>query len=164
MHVFYSKHSLIHPYENILLKDLLHSTNNSFQQERVYYSIDTVLNEEDATNYPIEFLNSINSSSVPAHELRLKLGVPIMLLRNLAPPKLCNGTRLIVRRLQPNIVEATILTGPGEGDDVLIPRIPLILSDMPFQFKRLQFPVRICIAITINKGEIIFQTLNMKFI
>lgn len=76
-----------------------------------------------------------------------------MLLRNIAPPKMCNGTRLIVKRLLPHVIEAGILTGPGAGEIVLIPRIPLSPSDVPIQFKRIQFPVKICMAMTINKGE-----------
>ena len=52
-----------------------------------------------------------------------------------------------------NVVEATILTGPFKGEDVLIPRIPTIPTDMPFQFKRLQFPIRLAFAITINKAQ-----------
>ena len=51
------------------------------------------------------------------------------------------------------VIEATILTGKFKGDDVLIPRTSMIPSDMPFQFKRLQFPVRLAFAITINKAQ-----------
>jgi hypothetical protein len=52
-----------------------------------------------------------------------------------------------------NVIEATILTGQGEGETVFIPRIPLIPTDLPFNFKRLQFPVRLAFAITINKSQ-----------
>ncbi|KAK1330345.1 hypothetical protein QTO34_010534 [Cnephaeus nilssonii] len=52
-----------------------------------------------------------------------------------------------------NVVEATILTGPFKGEDVLIPHIPKIPTDMPFQFKRLQFPIRLAFAITLNKAQ-----------
>ncbi|PNF24041.1 hypothetical protein B7P43_G08625 [Cryptotermes secundus] len=52
-----------------------------------------------------------------------------------------------------NVVEATILTGPFKGEYVLIPRIPMIPADVPFQFKRLQFPIRLAFAITINKVQ-----------
>ena len=34
-----------------------------------------------------------------------------MLLGNLNPPKLCNGSRLIITNLQNNLIEAKILTG-----------------------------------------------------
>ncbi|CAK1599717.1 unnamed protein product [Parnassius mnemosyne] len=61
-----------------------------------YTSIDTVIEEDDATNYPLEFLNSISTPGLPAHKIALKVGNPIILLRNLCPPKLCNETRLKV--------------------------------------------------------------------
>ena len=65
----------------------------------------------------------------------------------------CNGTRLAVKKTMENLIEATILTGPFEGEAVLIPRIPMIPTDLPFQFKRLQFPIRLAFAITINKAQ-----------
>lgn len=52
-----------------------------------------------------------------------------------------------------NIIEATILNGKFKGEDVLLPRIPMIPTDLPFEFKRLQFPVRIAFAMTINKAQ-----------
>ena len=52
-----------------------------------------------------------------------------------------------------NVIEATILTGPFEDEAVLIPRIPMIPTDLTFQFKRLQFAIRLAFAITINKAQ-----------
>ena len=52
-----------------------------------------------------------------------------------------------------NIIEAKILTGPFKGEDILKPRIPMIPTDMSFQFQRLQFPIRLAFAITINKAQ-----------
>ena len=52
-----------------------------------------------------------------------------------------------------NIIEAKILTGSFKGEDVLKLRIPMIPTDVSFQFKRLQFPIRLTFAITINKAQ-----------
>jgi ATP-dependent DNA helicase PIF1 len=76
-----------------------------------------------------------------------------MLLRNLNPSKLCNGTRLQIRVLRRNVIEATVFTGCAEGETVFIPSIPIIPSDYPFEFRRLQFPLRVCFAMTTNKSQ-----------
>lgn len=119
----------------------------------IYKSIDTVLDADQAVFYPTEFLNSQNPPGIPSHLLHLKVGSPIILLRNLDPPNLCNGTRLRVKHLYQHLIEATIMTGDGAGTDVFIPRIPLIPSDIPFEFKRIQFPVRLAYAMSINKSQ-----------
>ena len=75
------------------------------------------------------------------------------MLRNINQPKLCNGTHLSVKKLMTNIIEAKILTGSFKVEDVLIPRIPMIPIYMSFQFKRLQFPIRLASAIMINKAK-----------
>ncbi|GBM33613.1 hypothetical protein AVEN_203659-1 [Araneus ventricosus] len=102
---------------------------------RTSYSIDKCLNDEEATSYPMELLNSLNPSCIPLHRLVLKVGCSFMLLRNLDPPKLCNGSRLIVKSIDAHIIEATILTLPFHGEHVLILRIPLNPTDLPFSFQ-----------------------------
>ncbi|GFT98364.1 hypothetical protein TNCV_2836871 [Trichonephila clavipes] len=51
------------------------------------------------------------------------------MLQNINQPELCNGTRLAVQKIMSNITEATILTGPYNDEDALIPRIPMISTE-----------------------------------
>ena len=85
----------------------------------------------------------------------LKISVPIIILRSLDPPKVTNGTRCVVTKLSANTIEARISHGRYAGHDIIIPRIPLIPSNstLPFEFRRLQFPVVLCFAMTINKAK-----------
>ncbi|GBN08300.1 hypothetical protein AVEN_133797-1 [Araneus ventricosus] len=114
-----------------------------------YKFVEAVMDKEQAVYYPTEFLNP---PGMPPHMLNLKVGSSIMLLRNLDTPKLCNGTRLCVSKLMANVIQATILTG-DKDESVFIPCIPIIPSDMPFEFKHFQFSVRLAFAITINKAQ-----------
>jgi hypothetical protein len=130
---------------------------------KIYLSADKAIcdNEEEANNYPVEFLNSLTPSGMPPHHLLLKPGAIIMLLRNLDISRgLCNGTRLIVRRLHQHVLDVEILTGAHHGSRVLIPRIKLAPSDanLPFTLHRTQFPVRLSYVMTINKSQ--GQTFN----
>ncbi|KAI7727414.1 hypothetical protein M8C21_025563, partial [Ambrosia artemisiifolia] len=80
-------------------------------EERHYYSFDEV-DDDQHHLYPIEFLNSLNVSGIPPHKLRLKVGCPIILLRNIDPSNgLCNGTRLICKRFERNVIDAEIAVG-----------------------------------------------------
>lgn len=136
------------------------------QQPKEYLSADSISKCLDTCNdadilYPTEYLNTLNANNFPQHKLILKVGVPIMLLRNLNQSiGLCNGTRLIVTNLGDNIIEAIIVTGSNIGEKVYIPRINLTTrgSRWPFILNRRQFPVKVCYAMTINKSQ--GQTLN----
>ncbi len=123
--------------------------------ERTYSSIDTTLTPEEVVLFPIEFLNYLDISGMQPHILTLKIGCPVIVLRSLHPPHITNGTRCIIAVLHTNVVEVKILHGPSAGKPYFIPRIPLIPSDsdLPFQFRRLQFPTRPCFAMTINKSQ-----------
>jgi ATP-dependent exoDNAse (exonuclease V) alpha subunit len=121
-----------------------------------YLSTDTVADEDNGIMYPVEFLNSLSINGMASHSIKLKVGLPVMLLRNLNPAKgLCNGTRLIVRRLMRNLIEAEIAFGKYKGTYVFIPRITMspINHMLPFTLLRRQFPLRLCFAMTINKSQ-----------
>lgn len=105
----------------------------------VYQSFDTAV--DDLYNYyPLEFLNTLIRNDLPPHVLKLKVGCPVILLRNIDPTNgLCNGTRLILRGFQNNTIGVEIVLGQHTAKRVFLPRIPLCPSDdemFPFHFKR----------------------------
>jgi hypothetical protein len=119
-----------------------------------YFSADSIVETEQNNNFfTTEYLNSISVSGVPPHKLVLKIGCPIMLLRNTNPAmKLCNGTRLIIKKLQPHVIEAEVF---GSSRRVFIPKMSISPSDvgLPFKFQRRQFPIRPAFSMTINKSQ-----------
>ncbi|XP_050278246.1 uncharacterized protein LOC126719772 [Quercus robur] len=141
------------------LNDYIISSINGVEHE--YLSSDSIckasLNVPDQDIlYPIEFLNSLRFPGLPNHKLTLKVGLPIMLLRNLNQNEgLCNGTRLIITKLATWVIEAKIIIGTNIGTCVFIPRITLSPTDSkwPFVLNRRQFPISVCFAMTINKSQ-----------
>ncbi|GFU53894.1 ATP-dependent DNA helicase [Trichonephila clavipes] len=92
-------------------------------ESQTYFSINAVCSPDEVVNNPTEFLNSISVPGLLPHKLELKIGGPSILLRNLNPPKFCNGTRLLEVSLQKkkNVIEGRIISGCGKGAIVLIP-------------------------------------------
>ncbi|XP_057760736.1 uncharacterized protein LOC130981132 [Arachis stenosperma] len=129
-------------------------------QERVYLSSDSVCAEEgnmefELDAFSLEILNGINYSCLPPHKLVLKVGAPVMLLRNIDQTNgLCNGTRMQVKRMRNHVIECKTLTGNKAGSIVLILRLNLIPNNetLPVRFQRRQFPIIMSFAMTINKS------------
>ncbi|WVZ59187.1 hypothetical protein U9M48_009374 [Paspalum notatum var. saurae] len=127
----------------------------------IYLSSDSVsksmcYNHEMEHQYPTEFLNTLKSPGIPNHQLKLKVGLPVMLLRNINQNAgICNGTRMAITRLGEKVIEAQIITGTRIGDKVCVPRIIVAQSEprWPFVLKRKQFPLSVCFAMTINKSQ-----------
>ncbi|XP_052621047.1 uncharacterized protein LOC111921783 [Lactuca sativa] len=117
---------------------------------------DFVHDNIDETLYSPDVLNGLRPSGMPIHKLVLKVGVPVMLLRNIDQKSgLCNGTRLRVIALGKRVIEAEIISGSNIGNRTFIPRMSLTPSDkrIPFIFQRRQFPLAVCFAMTINKSQ-----------
>ena len=104
-----------------------------------YYSFDETIDETKQC-FQEDFLNTLSPSGIPPHELVLKKNCPIMLICNINPSEgLCDGTRLICRNFQPNVIDAKITTGYYRGKRVFLPRIlllPFENTKNPFPFKR----------------------------
>ncbi|XP_057432378.1 uncharacterized protein LOC130725142 [Lotus japonicus] len=130
-------------------------------KEKVYLSSDSVVKVDedvaiDANWITIEFLNGNKGSGLPDHRLCLKIGTPIMLMRNIdVSAGLCNGTRLIVLDLRPNLIYGKVLNRNKAGTKTYIPRMTIVPSDSGLHVKvqRRQFPVCVCFAMTINKSQ-----------
>lgn len=71
-------------------------------EKRSYLSADSVCKstrmvQDQDVLYPVEFLNTLKFPGIPNNELDLKVGIPLMLLRNINQSAgLCNGIRLVI--------------------------------------------------------------------
>ena len=127
-----------------------------------FHSADFISNSEQTgegdpmLNYPVEYLNKINCSGMPLAKLELKVGCPVIILKNLdAAHGVCNGSRGILTNCRNRVLEVKLLTGHHAGDKVFIPRIYNQPSEdqNAFKFTRKQFPVWLCFSMTINKSQ-----------
>ena len=153
---YFLDHTILSP-RNVQMHEINASILDSVapQEKATYLSADSVTDREYEYIQP-EVLHTFNPSGFPLHNLDLKNGAPLMLLRNLDPLHgLYNGTRLKLIRSTPRVLECRVLKENGNGDIVFIPRMALDsgLEDSPVPFRRLQFPVHLAYAMTINKAQ-----------
>ncbi|XP_020970281.1 uncharacterized protein LOC110268453 [Arachis ipaensis] len=117
--------------------DIIKEVNNHLMAiiprgKKLYLSSDSICMDEGNIEsqldlYGPELLDSINCSGLPPHKLILKVGVPVMLLRNIDQfSDLCNGTRLQVRKLENYVIECEVLTSNNVGHIALIPRMNMV--------------------------------------
>ena len=70
--------------------DLTAKILDCFSGEKIVLtSADSVITEGEADGdiqYPVEFLNTVNLSGMPLSKLELKIGAPVMILRNIDSP------------------------------------------------------------------------------
>ncbi|XP_043217555.1 ATP-dependent DNA helicase pif1-like [Amphibalanus amphitrite] len=103
-----------------------------------YRSIDSMTDPE-AVPMPTEVLNSLELSGLPSHHLTLKVGAPVILMRNIDAPRTVNGTLCTVSRLHANVLELRVGSGPSRGEALFLPRLPLEVdgadSGLGFSFR-----------------------------
>lgn len=107
----------------------------------IYYSLDHICKSSssipnDKLLYSTEFLYSLTFFRVPNHSIFLKIGTPMMLLRNLNQvPDLYNGTRLIITYLGKWHVQARKIACTNKEDNVLILQIIMTPNNSRRPFK-----------------------------
>ncbi|GKC44108.1 ATP-dependent DNA helicase PIF1-like protein [Tanacetum coccineum] len=130
-------------------------------EEMVYLSCNSIDKTErgaaiDGSVFSPKFINGLKFAGVPNHILTLKVGVPIMLLRNIDQANgLCNGTRLQVLKLTRTSIQAQIINGSHFRKKVIIPRLRFTPFDkrLPIKIVRKQYPLSLLFAMTINKSQ-----------
>jgi len=104
-----------------------------------------------------EFLNTIILAGMSPHRLALKVGILVILLRNLdAALRLCNGTRLVIWHLARRLIVMEIIGGTHAGNIFNILRITMTTNRLkwPFTLQRRQFPLQLAFVMTINKAQV----------
>ncbi|XP_076917883.1 uncharacterized protein LOC143578105, partial [Bidens hawaiensis] len=148
---------------NEVVEDINDQFLSLFPGEEVeYLSLDSIDNSEsvgpgfDPAFHSPDFLNGLKMPGMPNYKLILKVGIPIMLLRNIDQKNgLCNGTRLQVNQLGRRFIEVKVISGTNIGHRTYITRSTLTPTDkkLPIKLKQRQFPVSVCFAMTINKSQ-----------
>ena len=126
----------------------------------MYYNIDKAEDFGGTSSdldfaFPPEYLNSFNIPGLPPHELKLKVGVAVMLMHNLNQTLgLCNETRMMVTKCLKHCVQCEVIYGAFVGTKHFIPRMELCPSEskLPFKLLQKQMPLQICYSMTINKA------------
>jgi PIF1-like helicase/Helitron helicase-like domain at N-terminus len=155
---FFTNRAILAPHN-----DTIHSTNLEildYLPGETYdlHSVDSVDVNDDTTVHELsaEYLASLNPASLPPSHLRLRIGAPIMIMRNMHPREgLCNGTRATVLGITRTCIKIRIAGGSFNGAVHAIPRIKLTSNEgeLPWIVTRKQFPIRLCFAMTINKAQ-----------
>ncbi|KAI7943612.1 hypothetical protein MJO28_011140 [Puccinia striiformis f. sp. tritici] len=119
-------------------------------------SIDTP-DPDGFNSLPEECLNRLSPAGLPAHKIIVKVGMPIVVTRNMAIGKgVCNGSRLLLTAVQAGCLVGKLMAGPFAGNEVMLPRCKLQSKagqKSGLSFYRHQFPIMPAYAMSINKSQ-----------
>ena len=123
----------------------------------IRWSTDRAKSSEYENIFPPEYWNAISQPSIGPHRLRLKKGMTVMAIRNMDPPRVCNGTRLRIVDITRHLIRTEILTGDHAGQIYIAHRVIMESKEndkhLPCPFLRKQFPLRPAFAMTVNKAQ-----------
>ena len=97
-------------------------------------------------NYTIDILERYNFRSLPCHKIDVKVGCPLVILRNYDTFNgIVNGTRGVLLSATPSLLQIKVLSGKSSGRVILLPKMELSPAEsaLPFTLIRTQFPVRV---------------------
>lgn len=140
----------------IKLNDILLNRFESNNPTREYIGYDKLQSDCDQMNIPQKILNDTVQSGMPLYKLSLKTGSPVMLLKNIRPEiGMCNGTKMIVREMMENLIRCQIISNDQFNLKIVdVFRICNTSDDLKaIKFKRIQFPITLSFALTINKAQ-----------
>jgi hypothetical protein len=110
------------------------------------------------SRFSIDNAMSETPNGYPPHNLRLKLGAIVILLKNWSVKDgLCNGTRMIVTALYNHSIKCKILSGRHINKEFLFHRMIFMPRQentaKGYRLIRTQFPFRLAFSMTINKSQ-----------
>jgi len=110
------KNTNVNEVNNVILELLfkeLHTYLNTYSLAPIEEGASAATRVSMDSLYPVDFMNTFQFSGIAYHKLELKVSVQIFLLRNFNQSiGLCNGTRLIVKRLGQHVIEVEIMSQP----------------------------------------------------
>ncbi|OBZ78522.1 ATP-dependent DNA helicase PIF1, partial [Choanephora cucurbitarum] len=127
-------------------------------EETSLFAVDCIT-QEDSTGavdrqMPAEYLQSLNPPGLPPSILELKVGMPVMILRNISAERgLCNGTRVTVLSIGEFLLKIKLPNVDGRIEVISRFTLSTLENEYPFTLTRKQFSVRRSFAMTINKSQ-----------
>lgn len=149
--IFAPRDGEVHETNKIVLERFPGPLHDAWSVNEAYKPQTKILFEDIA----IEDLHVICPPGFPLARLSLKVGCPVVFLRDV--PDASKGSRGIVTKTGVRVMEVRLLS----GETMLVPRVPHeveVTADLPFgrrkiRLRRLQFPVDLGFAMTIDKAQ-----------